>query len=156
MKQIQNLGFCLRGPWKKGCGPTPTKWKIYKKKLWGQNVCFFLGRPCSWARSVWFLKARGFVASISRRGVFPEKKLVLFVIYVTPCFYDFGGKVLEKKASRLLPKNEKLRTTSSGARMFTFSWGSPHPTPPPTPPTGDKGGGSPRKSKHSGPGTFCS
>ena len=37
-------------------------------------------------------------------------------------FYYLFGEGLEKKASDLLQKMTKLRTKSSGARMFVFSW----------------------------------
>ena len=42
------------------------------------------------------------------------------------------GRPLEKKALGQLQKMTKLRTKSSGARMFVFSGeGPPTPTPPP-------------------------
>ena len=50
---------------------------------------------------------------------FPEKKPVLFFIYAKPCFfYDFFGMGLEKKASRLVQKMEKLRKRFWGDSFY--------------------------------------
>ena len=92
--------------------------KIWGQKFRGQNVCFFRGRPCSWGRSVGFLKARGFAGRLPRRGVFSREKAGPFFIHAKPCIL---GEGLEKKASRLLQKTTNLRTKSSGARMLIFS-----------------------------------
>ena len=89
----------MQNAWSKGPGP---------------ECLFFLGNALPGMSDFYKLGA-SLPASLAG-AFFSEKNPVLMFMYAKPCF------CVTFLESRLLQKNEKLRTKSSGARMFTFSW----------------------------------
>ena len=118
--------------------------KIWGQKFRGQNVDFFLEIMVWWYHGGTMVPTPylppAYPLPMGRRdrrfslGFFqilgPDFLYMQKVVFrVNPLFPPLEvGRHLKNKASRLVQKMTKLRTKSSGARMFTFS-GPPHPPP---------------------------